>query len=92
MRNGTWACRTRTASGIDAYWRMTPRQKIRLMYFDTSQEATKTLDDEIIFRRHRLSREPRRSRHFETQVIELAYEFTFVKRDMLRPRGIVRHP
>ena len=29
---------------LDAYWRMTPRQKIRLMYFDTSQEATKTLE------------------------------------------------
>ncbi len=66
---------------IDAYWRMTPRQKIRLMYFDTSQEATKTLEDEIVFRDtvYPVNLDIRATT--QTQVIELAYEFTFMHRD-----------
>ena len=35
---------------IDAYWRMTPRQKLRLMYFDTNAEGTRVIDEEIIIR------------------------------------------
>ena len=67
---------------IDAYWRMTPRQKIRLMYFDTSQEARKTLEDEIVFNDtvYPVNLEVRATS--ETKVIELAYEYTFVKREM----------
>ena len=77
---------------IDAYWRMTPRQKMRLMYFDTSNEANKTLDRELIFSDtvypvnldvHAKIRNP---------VTELAYEFTFMHRDNVRSVGLGRHP
>lgn len=67
---------------IDAYWRMTPRQKIRLMYFDTNNEATKTLDREIVYQDvvYPVNLEVRAAT--ETTVTELAYEFTFLRRDM----------
>ena len=35
---------------IDAYWRIAPKHKIRLMYFDTSNSADKTLERTIEFR------------------------------------------
>jgi hypothetical protein len=67
---------------IDAYWRMTPRQKIRLMYFDTDNEATKTLDRELVYNDlvYPVNVEVRAKT--ETTVTELAYEFTFLRGDM----------
>ena len=66
---------------VDAYWRMTPRQKIRVMYFDTQQEATKTLERNLVFNDtlYPVNLEVRAKS--ETQVAELAYEFTFMHRD-----------
>src|SRR4030095_12647903 len=34
---------------LDAYWRMTPRQKLRLMYFDTRADGRRVLDRDIDF-------------------------------------------
>jgi len=66
---------------IDAYWRMTPRQKLRLMYFDTNNTATKTLerDIEVGDEIYEVDLEVRATT--ETQVTELAYEFDFLQRE-----------
>jgi hypothetical protein len=66
---------------IDAYWRIAPKHKIRLMYFDTSNEADKTLERTIEFQGEEYLVGLDVHAKTETQVTELAYEYTFLKRD-----------
>jgi hypothetical protein len=66
---------------IDAYWRIAPKHKIRLMYFDTSNEADKTLERTIEFQGQQYDVGLDVHAKSETQVTELAYEYTFMKRD-----------
>ncbi|HKU89619.1 MAG TPA: hypothetical protein VJP84_07480 [Steroidobacteraceae bacterium] len=66
---------------IDAYWRIAPKHKIRLMYFDTSNEADKTLERTIEFQDTEYLVGLDVHAKTETQVTELAYEYTFLKRD-----------
>ena len=66
---------------IDAYWRIAPKHKIRLMYFDTSNEADKTLERTIEFNGDIYNVGLDIHAKTETQVTELAYEYTFLKRD-----------
>ncbi len=66
---------------IDAYWRMTPRQKLRLMWFDTSADGSRVLDEEIVFDDvvYPVNIEVRGS--IETTVVALQYEFDFMQGD-----------
>jgi hypothetical protein len=66
---------------LDAYWRMTPRQKLRVMYFETNNEANKTLDRELIFNDTVYPVNLDVHATTKTTVTELAYEFTFMHRD-----------
>ena len=66
---------------IDAYWRLAPKHKIRLMYFDTSNSADKTLERTIEFDGQVYNVGLDVHAKTETQVTELAYEYTFMKRD-----------
>jgi hypothetical protein len=66
---------------IDAYWRIAPKHKIRLMYIDTSNEADKTLERTIEFQDTEYLVGLDVHAKTETQVTELAYEYTFLKRD-----------
>lgn len=66
---------------IDAYWRMTPRQKLRLMYFDTNNTATKTLERDIEVGDEIYEVDLDVRAKTETQVTELAYEFDFLQRE-----------
>jgi len=66
---------------IDAYWRKAPKHKIRLMYFDTSNEADKTLERTLEFQDTEYLVGLDVHAKTETQVTELAYEYTFLKRD-----------
>jgi hypothetical protein len=67
---------------IDAYWRIAPKHKIRVMYFDTSNSADKTLERTIEFDGQTYNVGLDIHAKTETQVTELAYEYTFLKRDM----------
>jgi hypothetical protein len=64
---------------FDAYWRMTPRQKLRLMWFSTSAEGSRVLDEEIVFDDvvYPVNIEVRGS--IETDVLSLSYEFDFLQ-------------
>jgi hypothetical protein len=64
---------------VDAYWRMTPRQKLRLMWFDTNASGRRVLDEEIIFDDvvYPVNIEVRGS--IETTVTSLQYEFDFLQ-------------
>jgi hypothetical protein len=66
---------------VDAYWRMTPRQKLRLMYFDTSASRTHTLDREIIVDDETYEIDMDVTGSIETQVTALSYEFDFLQGD-----------
>jgi len=66
---------------LDAYWRMTPRQKLRLMYFDTNNSAVKTLEREIEVGDDVYPVDLEVEARTKTQVTELAYEFDFMQRE-----------
>ena len=66
---------------IDAYWRMTPRQKLRLMYFDTSAEGRRVIDREIIFNDVVYPVNIEVVGTIETTVTALSYEFDFLQGD-----------
>jgi hypothetical protein len=74
---------------LDAYWRIAPKHKIRFMYFDTNNDARKVLEDEIIYNDTVYPVDLEVHAGTETQVIELAYEYTFLKRDMYDLSGSV---
>jgi hypothetical protein len=66
---------------VDAYWRMTPRQKLRLMYFDTSAERTRSLERDIEFDGTLYEIDMDVTASIETQVTALSYEFDFLQGD-----------
>jgi hypothetical protein len=66
---------------LDAYWRMTPRQKLRLMYFDTRADGTRTIDEEIDFGDDVYPVDATVTGKVKTTVLSLAYEFDFLQRE-----------
>jgi hypothetical protein len=62
---------------FDGYWRMTPRQKLRLMYFDTRADGTRTLDEEIEFGDEVYEINAELHGEIKTTVTALSYEFDF---------------
>ncbi len=66
---------------FDAYWRMTPRQKLRLMYFDTDASGSRVIDEEIIFDDVVYPINIEVTGRIETQVTALSYEFDFLQGD-----------
>jgi hypothetical protein len=66
---------------VDAYWRMTPRQKLRLMYFDTNAEGTRVIDREITVDDDVYPVNIEVTGSIETQITALSYEFDFLQTD-----------
>ena len=66
---------------FDGYWRIAPKHKIRVMYFDTNNQADKTLERDIEFNGTTYPLNMQVHAKTETTVTELAYEYTFLKRD-----------
>ena len=62
---------------FDGYWRMTPRQKLRLMYFDTRADGTRTIDEEIEFNDEVFPIDASVTGKIKTTVTALSYEFDF---------------
>src|SRR5687767_8579060 len=65
----------------DAYWRFKERHKLRVMYFDTSQSDSRTINREIEFRGTTYPVNAQVDVDFDTTVVELAYEYAFVRRE-----------
>jgi hypothetical protein len=74
---------------IDGYWRMTPRQKIRIMYFDTKRTVNRTIDQEITFQDQVYAINTDVEVTLETLVAELAYEFAFLRGDNYELNGTI---
>lgn len=64
---------------VDAYWRMTPRQKLRLMWFDTNAEGHRVITEEIEFNDEIFEVNADVRGSIETTVLSLAYEFDFLQ-------------
>ena len=69
----------RTSFRLDGYWRFFERHMIRVMYFDESRSAQKSLTDEIVFRGQTYPVNAQVSTRFDTGVAELAYEYAFLR-------------
>jgi hypothetical protein len=74
---------------IDGYWRITPRQKIRVMYFDTKRTENRTIDRDIVFQDETYAINTDIRTTFETTVAELAYEFAFLRGDNYEVAGSI---
>jgi len=66
---------------VDGYWRMTPRQKIRVMYFSTDQSATKTLQKDIEVGDILYPVDLEVTAGVKTTVTAISYEFDFLQSD-----------
>jgi hypothetical protein len=66
---------------VDGYWRMTPRQKIRVMYFSTDNSATKTLDRDIEIGDNLYPIDLEITAGMKTTVTAISYEFDFMRSD-----------
>jgi hypothetical protein len=69
----------RSSFRLDGYWRFLERHKIRVMYFDVSRSAQKSISDEIIFRGQTYPVDTQVSSRLDTVVAELAYEYAFLR-------------
>ena len=79
----------RTSFRLDGYWRFFERHKIRVMYFDESRSAQKSLTDEIVFRGQTYPVNAQVSTRFDTGVLELAYEYAFLRGEHYELAGSV---
>lgn len=64
---------------VDAYWRMTPRQKLRFTWFDTNAEGSRVLEEDFTFndQEYQVNMEVRGE--LETTITALSYEFDFLQ-------------
>jgi hypothetical protein len=73
----------------DAYWRFKERHKLRVMYFETRQSSSRQIDREIEFRGTAYPVNAEVAVNFNTTVVELAYEYAFIRRDTWELGGSV---
>ena len=66
---------------LDGYWRMTPRQKIRVMYFSTDNSATKVLTRDIEIGDDEYVATATVKAGMKTTVTAVSYEFDFLQRE-----------
>lgn len=66
---------------IDAFWRFADRHKIRAMYFDSKRGSSKALNREITIQDEVYPIDAVLEVSLETRILEIAYEYAFLKRD-----------
>jgi len=66
---------------IDGYWRMTPRQKIRVMFFNTDNSSSRTLDRTIEIGDNLYNINTDITAGMKTTVTAISYEFDFLQGD-----------
>jgi len=66
---------------LDAYWRMTPRQKLRLMYFDTNADGRRVIDEQIEVGDDVYPVNIEVNGSIKTTITSLSYEFDFLQTD-----------
>jgi hypothetical protein len=66
---------------LDAFWRFADRHKLRAIYFENRRSNSRTLTDDITIKGEVYPVNAVVEASAETRIIELAYEYAFLKRD-----------
>ena len=74
---------------IDGYWRFFERHKLRFMYFDSTADHSRTISRQIDFGDTTFPLNVNVRTSFDVEIIELAYEYSFLKRDNLELAGTI---
>lgn len=74
---------------VDGFWRFAERHKVRFMYFKNTLTAGRTIDETIEFRDVTYPVNVRIDAEFETEIIEAAYEYAFLRREGFELAGTV---
>lgn len=74
---------------IDGYWRFADRHKVRFLYFSSNAATTRTLHETIEFNGTTFPIDASVRAEFETEIIELAYEYAFMRRDTFELAGSI---
>ena len=72
---------------VDGYWRFADRHKLRVLYFDATSSASRTLARDIDVGDTIFPVNLTVDSRFETRVAELAYEYAFLRRDNYEVTG-----
>lgn len=72
---------------LDAFWRFADRHKVRLMLFQNDRSGSRTLTRDISFGDTVYPVTTTVEASLDTTIVELAYEYAFVKRDDLEFTG-----
>jgi hypothetical protein len=72
---------------LDGQWRFADRHKARFMWFDSSRDSSRTLDEEIDWGDETFPVNVRTRAEFSFSVYELAYEYAFLRRDNYEVSG-----
>jgi len=72
---------------LDGQWRFADRHKARFMWFDSSRDNSRTLEEEIDWGDETFPVSARTRAEFSFAVYELAYEYAFLRRDNYEVSG-----
>jgi hypothetical protein len=72
---------------VDGQWRFADRHKVRFMWFDSSRENTRTLEEEIVWGDETFPVNARTRAEFSFAIYELAYEYAFLRRENYEVTG-----
>lgn len=65
---------------VDGFWRFAARHKVRFMYFKNTLTAGRTINETIEFRDVIYPVNVRIDAEFDTEIVEAAYEYAFMRR------------
>lgn len=74
---------------VDAFWRFAARHKVRLMYFEDNRGNTNVLTRDIEFGDFTFPLNLEVDTRLDTRIIELAYEYAFLRRENLELSGSI---
>lgn len=74
---------------VDGYWRFLDRHKLRFLYFGSRASTDRIIDETIVFDNVTYPINSTVHAEFDTDIIELAYEYSFVRRNNFEISGTV---
>jgi hypothetical protein len=74
---------------IDGFWRFAERHKVRFMYFGSRSEASRTITEELEYGGVIYPVNATVTAEVDTDIIELAYEYAFMRRDTFELAGTI---
>jgi len=72
---------------LDGYWRFAERHKVRMMWFNSSRDDSKTIDTEIVWQGETFPVNAKVKGESKFNIVELAYEYAFMRRDNFELTG-----